>query len=670
MNTLNLFLTMLAVLIAGLIVYFQYYHKRKINLDIKILSLLRFVSLVCILLLLVNPKFEQQHLEVQKPALLIGVDNSSSISFLQREQLIATARKRLVQDPELQKRFDLSVYHFGTSISTDTILNFKESQTDIHRLVSSLNPMTPEQRSAIVLLTDGNQTLGRNYSYMTSENPVFPLVLGDTLSYDDIEISKVNVNAYASLDNNFQVELFLNGDVGQRINSRLTIEKEDEIVYSAPVQFSSANSSVYVDLYLEADSVGMQLYRATLSPFTGERNIRNNSLNFGVEILDEQTEVVIVYSLVHPDLGMLKRSIETNRQRKSTLVSINEFDLNSHQDAVVIVYQPDSRFSALFEQLEGINANYFVIAGSHTDWDFLNKAQNDFSKTISSITESVFPVYLNEFSTFYTEDLGYGNFPPLITSFGDIQLKASHDVLLGQKLNSVLTEIPLLVSYGSNSTKRIALFGEGIWKWRAASFAAEGSFEKFDVFFNSLIQFLQMSDRNRNMDLFYEPVYNANEVIKIQVKNYDENLNLELNSELLLKFDDRDEEIPFYVKNNFYEVSISDYDPGTYHFEVTVRGSNKKQKGSFIVASYTAEQGAEGPNAEGLKQLARNSGGLLFFEGQVESLISELLNNEQFRSIQKERINLVSLIDWKWLLALIIVSLSLEWLLRKYRGMI
>ncbi|MGI9531399.1 hypothetical protein [Lutimonas sp.] len=661
---------MIAFLVAGLIVYFQYYHQRKINFDLKILSVLRFISIFCILILLVNPKFEQKSTENYKPVLLLGVDNSNSINYLNREQLASELRGKLLENKDLQERFDVSVYNFGSGISTDTVLNFQDSQTDIYKLVNGLNAMSTDQTSALVLLTDGNQTLGRNYTFMSSKNPVYPVVLGDTLLYDDIEISKVNVNAYASLDNNFQVELFLNSRVSRQVNSKLTIAHDGKSVYTTDVRFSKNNSSVYVDLFLEADSVGMQLYTAELTPFQGERDIRNNNFNFGVEILDEQTEVVIVHNIVHPDLGMIKRSVETNKQRKAKLVSVQDFDANSNRDAVLIMYQPDVTFKEVFEQVEVQNANYLIITGSHTDWNFLNTAQVDFSKKTSGIIENIFPVYKNDFSTFYTEDLGYQMFPPLLGALGEIQFKGSFEVLLTQKMNDIATNIPLLVAYDSNNVKRIALFGEGIWKWRAESYRSEKSFEKFDIFFNSLIQFLQLSERSKNMELFYEPVYNANENIKIQVKNYDKNLNLELNSELLLRIEGKEEQIPFYVSKNFYEAQLSDYEPGTYQFEVIDRDANKKQSGSFVVIPYAAEQSAQGPNVTGLKQLAIASEGQLFFEDQIELLISELANDETFKSIQKERFNLVSLIDWKWLLALIILSLSLEWLLRKYRGMI
>jgi hypothetical protein len=320
--------------------------------------------------------------------------------------------------------------------------------------------------------------------------------------------------------------------------------------------------------------------------------------------------------------------------------------------------------------LEEKELNYLLVTGRHTDWNFLNAVQNSFSKKNSGIVENVFPVYQNDFDLFYTEDLGYENFPPLSDFIGEIDFTDNHEVLLSQRVNDVNTGFPLLAAFSENNTKRIVLFGENIWKWRGQSFGAEKSFEKFDLFFNSLMQYLQLSNRNQNMDLFYEPVYNANESIKIQVKNYDSNLNVELNSKLVLRLNDSVGGIPFYVKNNVYEVEINNLTDGRYTFAVEELGTDEKQSGTFIVVPFSSEQESQSPNMNDLQRLARQSKGMEFYEDQFEEIKIELLKNPAFKTVQKERNNLISLIDWKWLLGLIVLSLSLEWLLRKYRGMI
>jgi hypothetical protein len=54
----------------------------------------------------------------------------------------------------------------------------------------------------------------------------------------------------------------------------------------------------------------------------------------------------------------------------------------------------------------------------------------------------------------------------------------------------------------------------------------------------------------------------------------------------------------------------------------------------------------------------------------VDSLIKLLLDNENYKAVQKEIVTKTPLIDWVWLLVLIAISLASEWFLRKYNGML
>jgi hypothetical protein len=69
-----------------------------------------------------------------------------------------------------------------------------------------------------------------------------------------------------------------------------------------------------------------------------------------------------------------------------------------------------------------------------------------------------------------------------------------------------------------------------------------------------------------------------------------------------------------------------------------------------------------------LYQLAENSGGKFFARNQKEELISALKNNDRMvvKTFFQEMVN--ELINLKWIFALILVLLSLEWFLRKFWG--
>lgn len=670
MDAQSLFFSILAFLAVGLFVYYQYYFKQKITKDLIVISILRFLAVFTIFILLINPKIEQKKIERYKPKLILGIDNSASISSDGSRLQMKELKKLFTSDKELNERFELLDFIFGSGVQVDSTLSFDDPRSDIYNAVEVLNSFSTENSAPIVMLTDGNQTYGRDYTFMSSKNPVFPMAVGDTLQRPDISISRINVNAYATLDNNFPVEIFINANISKGLKSRLIVEKNGVELFNKQLDFANEVKSTIVNFNLAADTIGMQLYTAKLIPLEGEIELTNNTKIFGIEILNEQTEIALIYKVLHPDLGMIKRSIETNRQRTVNLVQISDIEQRINDFSVYILYQPDGSFDKLFSYLEKNESNYFVISGTRTDWNFLNNAQTGFFKSASGLNESIFSVYQNDFNLFYVENIGFESFPPLRGDLGDIQFNTKYEVLISQQINKIKTGAPLLVAYTNNVYKRIVLFGEGIWKWRSYSFEQYQSFEKFDHFFNSLIQYIHLAEVNKKMDLYYDPVYFQNEPIKIQAKNYDSNRNVKLDSKLILKLNDTLDAIPFYLKNSTYEVQIDNLEPGNYRFQVIDQDSKRKSSGRFAVLPFSMEQESQMVNIDGLRQLALESGGQLYYEDQFNDLKRGLLNNSEFRILEKERIKLISLIDWQWLLGLIVLSLSLEWLLRKYRGMI
>ena len=73
---------------------------------------------------------------------------------------------------------------------------------------------------------------------------------------------------------------------------------------------------------------------------------------------------------------------------------------------------------------------------------------------------------------------------------------------------------------------------------------------------------------------------------------------------------------------------------------------------------------------EKLSQLATQTQATVHYPNQVEALIKTLLENQNYKAIQKEIVTKSPLIDWVWLLILIAISLASEWFVRKYNGML
>ena len=88
------------------------------------------------------------------------------------------------------------------------------------------------------------------------------------------------------------------------------------------------------------------------------------------------------------------------------------------------------------------------------------------------------------------------------------------------------------------------------------------------------------------------------------------------------------------------------------------------------MSEFQIEQQFTNANDNKLKKLASNSKGKLFYKDKIDNLIEELVQNEDYYTIQKSNKTEENLINWKWLLFMIVSLLSVEWFIRKYHGKI
>ncbi|MDZ7613942.1 MAG: hypothetical protein U5K51_09785 [Flavobacteriaceae bacterium] len=107
-----------------------------------------------------------------------------------------------------------------------------------------------------------------------------------------------------------------------------------------------------------------------------------------------------------------------------------------------------------------------------------------------------------------------------------------------------------------------------------------------------------------------------------------------------------------------------------YDFKIEVDKMDIHGQGSFNTLDFTMEDQELSSNISGLRQLAYNSKGEYYTSSNVNLLINNLVENTEYKTIQKEIITKKTLIDLKWLFFIIIVSLSAEWFLRKYKGLL
>ncbi len=673
--------TILYIVIAGIIAaavsLYVYAYRTSYGNTLKwVLGILRFGTLLALLLLIINPKLQQTTYQVEKPKLPILIDLSASIAETGDADKVVEWVNEFSSNEALQDKFDVSLYGFGTDFNTLDSLSFSSPQTRIEKALDATQAIYSKEIAPTVLISDGNQTFGADYEFssLSFPNRIYPIMVGDSVPRMDLRIEQLNTNRYSFLKNEFPIEAILVYSGKEPVNTQFYIQQGNQRIFTQTLSFSETQNSQTISLSLPSQAVGLQRYQAVLEPLAEEVNTANNRKSFAVEVIDQATNVLVVSSLVHPDMGALKKSIETNEQRKVTFMEPSEAIpvLNDYQ--LVILFQPNRGFASLYAELEKLRKNTWVFTGLQTDWNFLNSVQDVFNKEASSASEEVSGLLNLNYSNYGLDETGFSDYTPLETLFGELQVSVPNEVLLHQKVDGFDTGSPMLFSVDLNGVKTAVWDAEGIWKWRAQSFLNTEGFQEFDEFIGKMVQYLASNKRKSRLEVSNETFYYNYQPIRIGAQYFDQNFVFDNRAQLEITVKNTETNevtvFPMLLRSNFYEVDVSALSEGTYNFTVSVVGEGIARSGDFTILEFNVEQQFLNPNIAKLRRIASQTGGKAFFLDNAQNLVEDLLNEEAFKAIEKSQQKIVPLIDWKYLLALIVFLLSAEWFIRKYNGLI
>lgn len=673
MQTKIVLLIILAAIVALALVLFQYYFKSKKRGRLTVfLSFLRFIGVFGLLLLLINPKFTKKEYTLEKTNLVILTDNSTSVDGSKNE--IASILEKINSNEAIANRFRIKQYNFGTTLEESDALDYKAKQTNITKALSSIKDIYAYTNTAMLLLTDGNQTIGEDYEFYsnTLKYPIFPIALGDTTKYEDVRIGQVNVNKYAFLKNKYPIETYAIYEGKGSITAAVNITVNGKNIYRENINLSAENNSKRIHTLLGANSVGVKRIKVAITPLDNERNISNNQKNIAIEVIDEKTNIAIISNITHPDIGALKKSIEQNEQRSVTIMKPNVKSKDLEDVDVFILYQPERSFSTIYKYIEQKKASLFTVTGAKTNWNFINSTRKQYYVEDGYPTQEVFGVLNPSFSKFDISDFLMEDFPPLESNAGTIGNNEG-ETLIQTKIQGRTLQSPMLLALDDDNGKEVVLFGENIWKWRVQSYRNNQNFENFDNLIGKLMLYLSTSKAKNRLNVDFRSVYQGSIDAKITAAYFDEAFVFDANASIALKLNGKENgfsnETPMLVKGNFYEADLTNIPAGEYIFTVSVKNENRSKTGSFTILDFDVEKQFLSTDYKKLNQLATGTGGKIYFPSEIDNFLENVTNNKEFVPVQKGKENVVPLIDFWILFGIIATALALEWFIRKYNGL-
>ena len=666
---------LISLFLALIVALFQYRAWNKSSVIFWLLTFFRTLSIAILILLLFRLSVQQKKTQKIKPSLVLMVDNSQSIEHLNKTDHVNSIYNSIVNNKELQNKFKINSFSFGKDIKPLDCLDFKSKQSNITKGLKSLFNIYKSEVAPIILISDGNQNIGENYMNnfdFPFTQSIYPIVIGDSVFNEDLKISKINTNRYTFLENEFPVEVFINYNGNKSIESKLVIENKGNKIKEKKITLSGSKSASSHTFYLKTNKKGSNTFEIKLKPIEGEKSILNNNKKFAIEALNEKIDVAFVSELTHPDLGTYSTILRSKKKFNLEFLRPNDFVENSAKYEMALIYQPNDNFVKVFESLKKYGINNLIVSSTKTDIDFLNKVQKLFTQELVNLTDESQAYLSNFLGDISLENIDFKNYPPIKSNFGKINFFSSYNLILKKFINGVETDQPLLISTDNNGLRQVVFFGEDIWKWRMYCFKRNSNFTKFDSFFYSLFQYLSTKEKSEQIKSIHELVFDGTMPIDIYAKLYDDNFKEIFSRKLKIEIYSETNNTLAYdmnIVNGIYKINLDNLDPGLYTYKILSTDNSISKKGEFEILSSNIETRFFSSNPQYLTELAKTHETQCYSFDNYKNLIDHLLGNDIYNTVNKLEKKSLPLINLKYLLVILLLSLTIEWFLRKYNGL-
>ncbi|MDR1878015.1 MAG: hypothetical protein LBQ64_00445 [Bacteroidales bacterium] len=646
---------------------------------------LRTLSVATIAFLLLNPVARRVVKEVEKPIVLVGIDNSSSLTIGHKASFYQGQFKEDLQKllDDLDQDYTVEPYLLGDSLREGSEVNFEDQQTNLSTFFEQIQTVyTHRNVGAVVLLSDGVFNAGNNPYYIADKikQPVYTVSMGDTTIHKDVLIAQVNYNKSVFRNNLFPIEILVKANKFNGQTFRLNIHKDDQLIYEKDIYSNASVFSEWVRMNFEASGTGLQRYRITLSEVDGELTKENNRKDIFIEVTDQRKKIAIVYHAPHPDVAAISRSLENSEMYQVEAFSVDKFNGRLGDYDVMVLHGLPSVKNPANSLIAGIRQMgipcFYVLAGQINYAQF-NQLETGVRVLINKdMTNDAFPVYNPNYADFTAStslQRLFPAFPPVKTPFGTFNKAASASIMLYQKIGAVTTDYPLFVVNQDAENKTAVFLGDGLWRWRLYNYMSENHHEEFDELISKLFHFLSVKADKSFFRVMGKNVYSENENIRFDAELYNPNYELINDPEVTMTITGKDKKnYVFVFSRSFktYHLDAGLFPEGDYTWEAktTFNKENYVKTGRFSVEKINLETINLIADYQLMNNLAALNNGRNFPDDSLSSVYNAIKENKEIKSTAHYNKHYTSLLDSLLLLLCITLLLSTEWILRKWSG--
>ena len=620
-----------------------------------LLAALRFVAVAAIAFLLLAPMTRRTVHERQKPHVVLLQDRSLSVA---RSADSAFSLDTLAE--ELESRCRVTRVEFGDA-----------GQTDIG---SEIEALAGGDADAVVLATDGIYNRGSNPATAAERLavPIYTVALGDTTPQRDAALGGLRVGRVAMMGGTIPVELTVGASLLGGHQAQLTVtDARGRQLHSQRLVYDGDDYSQTVALQLPATAPGLQRFAVRLTVVEGEVNKDNNVLTFYVDVIDTRRKVAIVANAPHPDLAALKRAIEGNPNYEAEVkLASGDLQLKADEYSLVVLHNlpsrehPDVAFAKELPQMYviGMQTDLPRYNAQHAGLEIVAKTQR--TNEVTAIARQGFSL----FNVDASDAAAFEAMPPLDAPFGEARLGEGVQTLFGARLGTIDTRQPLVAATAQGELRRVFVWGEGLWRWRLADYAANGSHDRFDRLVQQMVAFAAMQADRQRLRVEAERTYQAGTPITLRAQLYNEAYELtnapEVNLALKGERGEDKGDFAFHRDGDGYGLTLPDLEEGVYRYHAST-ADGLAADGTFAVEELGLELRRMVADHGLLRTISQATGGETYSPADIDALSKRLA---ELKPTIYTHTRYGDLLGMPLVLVLIVLLLAGEWLLRKLNG--
>ena len=675
-----------------------------------VLIVLRSLALALVLFILFEPVLNLRHQEEIPPAVAVLVDDSRSMTV--EDNGIArdsTVRNLLDQGlvTNLPSEAVVDGYRFGGSATPVEALEadsmtFTAGETNISLALQHAREAAEGRNlKAVVLVTDGNYTSGRNPVY-TAEAlgaPVFVVGVGDSTEKKDLLIGRVLANEVAYVESEVPVSVTVRSSGFESGTARVTLSDGSREIAAQDVSLRPGSNQYPVDFTFVPKSEGSKKLTVAVSPREGELTEKNNRQSIYIKVLKSKMKVALVAGAPSPDVSLFRRvmgrdkhmdvQLFVRKNASSWYGSPPTARTFADADCIVLLGYPQREtgseaLALIRDAVEKQNRPLLIMLSRSTDLGSLRAVLDPY------LPFDIVQVRPNEAEVFFelTQEGqrspitssgipadSWKKLPPLFKTESSFKARVGAEALGSMSINSISFTEPLLLSRKLNRRRVSVWTGYGLWRWELAEDVFGGKLPEM-LIGNSIRWLTTREDRKPVRIRPVRELFDSGDDVEFVAEVYNDSYEPvdAAAVEVTIKGANGERELmlsPLGAGRYTGAIELSEEGDYSYSGSATAEGAELgKDAGRFSVGDLNLEFQETRMNTVLLRQIAQRSGGQYFDAEDAGGLASAVASAPNFVSEQRLIQRDIELWNLVWLLGLAVLLFGLEWYLRKQSGMI